>query len=271
MGETIKTFPTISINVFCSDLDRLKRKSKIVLTKVNRIYTLFLTMKQLETQFTLDNNNFTQVKRSAKAALYKRETLEGAFISFEVFSIKSKDGVEVYPNQTAAGKWCWCPIKAERAEKYFNNIDSGDIVVPDVDPITGEYVRSEEDNKSLEQVLAEADPAPLIVTNIDPTAPAEIPTPEVVMTDSPTPEVTATADGGAVVEVAKVKKNRNTTNVQMVIPSGEFTQAEFAKANGLPERGVVWGKLDALVQAGKLKKDFKQVGKGRPAAVYVGV
>jgi hypothetical protein len=229
-------------------------------------------MKQLDTQFTLDNHNFTQVKRSSKAAIYKRQTIEGKFISFEVFSIKSKDGAEVYPNVTAVGKWCWAPIKLERAEKYFNGLDCGDIVVPDVDPATGDYIRSESDDKSLEQVLAEADPAPLVVTNVDPTAPAVVVVnEEVVMTDSPAPEVTATVDGGAVVEVVKVKKVRNVTNVQMVIPQGEFTQAQFAQANGLPERGVVWGKLDNLVREGKLKKDFKQVGKGRPAAIFVAV
>jgi hypothetical protein len=223
-------------------------------------------MKQLETQFTQDNHNFTQVKRSSKAAIYKRETLEGTFISFEVFAILSKDGEEVYPNQSSIGKWAWTPIKQDRAERYFNNIENGDTPIPSVDPITGEFIRTDEENKSLDDVLAEnpdIEVATVVIAEVDPTLPDVAP---VAITDSPIVVETPASD--VLVEVATVTTKNKVASVNMVIPTGEFTQAQFALANNLPERGVVWGKLDSLVKAGKLKKEFKKLGKGRPSACY---
>lgn len=259
-------------------------------------------MKQLENTLTLDGGHTaTLVKRNDKAAIYKRETAEGQFVSFEVFAIKSKDGVEIYPNQKAVqAKWAFCPMNKQRAEVWFDRITNGDIVIPDVDPITSEPIETV-DSRSLDELpdvnvsvdvpdivkdniltipivaggdstpeytepepevepsASEKSPEPVVEvpTVEDPTAPDEVPTVEV-------PEVTPTADGGVAVTVAKVKKDV----LAMVIPTGEFTQADFANANGLPERGVVWSKLDALVKVGKLAKRFGTTGKGRPKAYF---
>ncbi len=242
-------------------------------------------MKQLETTFELDDNRFTQLKRSASAAIYKRETMEGNLVSYEVFAVKSKNGVEVYPQKHAFGKWAWCPISLDKAEIYFDRIDSSETVIPDVDPETSEVVRDEVE-VSLDDmpdvnvegqvsVQTTAD-APVVVSlesveaGEDPTVPDEVvvePVAEVV--PEVNTEVQPTPDGGAVVTVAKVKKEK--VEMVFIIPKGEFTQAQFAVANGLPERGVVWSRLDSLVKAGKLNKALVKMGKGRPTQVFTEV
>jgi hypothetical protein len=261
-------------------------------------------MKQLENILSLDGGHTaTLVKRNDKAAIYKRETAEGQFVSFEVFAIKSKDGVEIYPNQKAVQtKWAFCPMNLERAKTWFDRIVNGDVIIPNVDPVTGEPLEAA-DNRSLDElpdvnvsvdvpapvvvvtdispevaldnpvILPAVDPTDIVSVPVDSVPAVEIPTVE-IPTEDPTapddvpvvevPEVTPTADGGVVVTVAKVSKGV----VTMVIPTGEFTQADFANANGLPERGVVWSKLDSLVKAGKLAKRFGTTGKGRPKAFF---
>lgn len=252
-------------------------------------------MKQLENILTIDaGHTATLVKRNDKAAIYKRETAEGQFISFEVFAIMTKDGFEIYPNQKAVqNRWCMCPMTEAKANTWFDRFTNGDVVIPNVDPVTGESLEVV-DNRSLDElpdvnvsVDSPSIPAPVVVVNdISPeaaldipadSAPAdvvptvEVPTaeedPSAPVVEVPTvevPEVTPTADGGVAVTVAKVKKNVVTFN----IPTGEFTQADFANANGLPERGVVWSKLDGLVKEGKLTKRFGTTGKGRPKAYF---
>lgn len=237
-------------------------------------------MKQLETQFTNEDNQFTQIKRSNKAALYKRETMEGNFVSYEVFAVKSKNGQEVYPQKHAFGKWAWCPISIDKAEIYFNRIDSEETVIPNVDPETSEVIRDasvEVELDDMPDVNVEGEIVKPIAIPVDvsmetvetvedPTVPADegggTPTDDQVVDV----EVQPTTDGGAVVTVAKVKKEK--AELVFVIPAGEFTQAQFAVANGLPERGVVWSRLDNLVKAGKLNKTLVKMGKGRPTQVF---
>lgn len=250
-------------------------------------------MKQLETQFTESetNNTLTLVKRGVNTLVYKRATHEDAFVQFEVFAIKSKDGSEVYPPKSAFGKWAWCPITQKKADSYFNRIETGEVAIPDCDPITGEITKLVND-VSLEELLSEPDVDPVIIVD-DLTTPivnepviVDTGTPEVLNTivvdtdiinptpvvDVADPTVVPTTDGGMVVAVAKVSKKKNqSTQIQMVIPTGEFTQATFAIANGLPVRGIVWSRLDGLVQGGKLSKSLKQVGRGRPTAFYIGI
>jgi hypothetical protein len=246
-------------------------------------------MKQLENILTLDGGHTaTLVKRNDKAAIYRRETAEGQFVSFEVFAIMTKDGMEIYPNQKAVqNRWCTCPTSEAKANTWFDRFVNGEVVIPNVDPVTGEPMEVA-DNRSLDElpdVNVSVDvPAPVVVvTDISPEVAldipaadpvAEVPVVEVPTVEDPTvpdevptvevPEVTPTADGGVAVTVAKVQK----AVVTMVIPTGEFTQADFANANGLPERGVVWSKLDALVKAGKLAKRFGSNGKDRPKAYF---
>jgi hypothetical protein len=250
-------------------------------------------MKQLEKLFTENNVVFSLVKRSEKACLYRRDTLEGQFVSYDVFAIKTKDGQEVYPNTTAIGRWAWSPIAENRAETYFEGITAGDVVIPDIDPVTGEAI-SVENDMTLEELMAETEiletsiptetlvstPISLVelvepsVETVDPTAPIQTKSivdesviSNVTNIEVIQPTVEKTNDGGVVVTVAKVTKTK--IQVAMVIPSGEFTQAQFAVANGLPERGIVWSKLDGLVQSGKLTKELKQLNqRGRATAVY---
>lgn len=257
-------------------------------------------MKQLENILTIDaGHTATLVKRNDKAAIYKRETAEGQFVSFEVFAIMIKDGSEIYPNQKAVqNRWCVCPMTEAKANTWFDRFSNGEVTIPNVDPVTGESIEKV-DNRSLDElpdvnvsidistpvvvvntvepadvveipevevilphgeiVSAPADSVPVVEvpTVEDPTAPDDVPVVEI-------PEVTPTVDGGVTVTVAKVNKGV----VTMVIPTGEFTQAEFAVANGLPERGVVWSKLDTLVKAGTITKRFGSNGKGRPKAFF---
>jgi hypothetical protein len=243
-------------------------------------------MKQLENILTLDGGHTaTLVKRNNKAAIYKRETAEGQFVSFEVFAIKSKDGAEVYPNQKAVqAKWAFCPMSEERANVWFDRIMNGDVTIPDVDPVTNEPLNV--DTRSLDDlpdvnvsvdvsaplgsndnpiILPAVSPTDIVSVPVDSVPAVEVPTVEdPTVPDVEVPEVTPTMDGGVLVPVAKVSKGVLT----MVIPSGEFTQADFANANGLPERGVVWSKLDALVKVGRLTKRFGSNGKGRPKAYF---
>jgi len=267
-------------------------------------------MKQLENTFERDNNKFSQMTRNDKTALYVRKTFEDTFVCYEVFAVKTMNDEEIYPLEPAFGKCAWAPKSIERAQTYFDRISKGEIVIPDINPLTGEMIPLVND-PSLDEMMAEAE---IPVTNVVETIPAETVAPVVVenvitipvetvaepvidvpivivnpvestVTQVETTEtvtapseivpietvakvdVTPTNDGGALVTVAKVKKNK----VEMVIPLGEFTQAQFAIANNLPVRGVVWSRLDFLVNSGKLNKSFRKVGKGKPTAFYVGV
>jgi hypothetical protein len=244
-------------------------------------------MKQLENILTIDGGHVaTLVKRNDKAAIYRRETADGDFVSFEVFALLAKDGMEIYPNQKAVqNRWCMCPMTEAKANTWFDRFSNGDVQIPNVDPVTGESLEKV-DNRSLDElpdVNVSVDvPAPVVVIIATPVDALELPTVEespvpaveLPAVEDPTapddvpvveiPEVTPTVDGGVAVTVAKVNKGV----VTMVIPTGEFTQAEFAIANGLPERGVVWSKLDALVKAGTIVKRFGSNGKGRPKAFF---
>ena len=227
-------------------------------------------MKQLETQFTQNDNVFTQVKRNDKAALYKRTNLEGGFVSYEVFAIKTKAEAEVYPNQTAMSRWAWCPVAEDRANLWFDRLTNGDVVIPEVDPETGEPLEAA-DNRSLDElpdVIVSTDTVqtqPVVVANDDPTAPdVDVPVVEI-------PTVDVTPDGGAVVTVAKVVKNK-------VLPTykfpntAEWLRDDFAELNGMdhhPAHSDSYGPLAALVKAGKVVEVKKaKVGKGRPRSFY---
>ena len=240
-------------------------------------------MKTLETNFTLDNNQFTQIQRNDKAAIYKRETSEGTFVSFEVFAIRSKDGMEVYPNKIAMSRWAFCPVSEDRANNWFKKFTDGEIPIPDIDPMTGEN-NPTADNRSLDELPdVNVDINTEIKSVVEDVINVEIPMDDnlsvvvdVPVVDSPIdipvvdiPTVNLTPDGGAVVTVAKVKAPKSP--VTWTIPIGEFTQAQFAVANGLPVRGVVWSRLDDLVKAGKLNEVLKQVAKGRPSQFFTAV
>lgn len=73
----------------------------------------------------------------------------------------------------------------------------------------------------------------------------------------------------AIVPVVRVEPVA-TKKVTVTIPVGEFTQAQFAVANNLPERGVVWSMLDTLKTRGFIKESKREkVGPGRPTVFYI--
>lgn len=266
-------------------------------------------MKQLENILTLDGGHTaTLVKRNDKAAIYRRETAEGQFVSFEVFAIMTKDGAEIYPNQKAVqNRWCTCPTSEAKANTWFDRFVNGEVVIPNVDPVTGEPLEVA-DNRSLDElpdVNVSVDiPAPVVVvTDISPEGAVDnpiilpavdtteivsvpvdsVPAVEVPAVEDPTApdevptvevpevEVTPTVDGGMAVTVAKVVKTK-------VLPTYNFpTKAEwlrddFAELNGMdhhPAHSDSYGPLMALIKAGKVREVKKAVvGKGRPRSFY---
>jgi hypothetical protein len=74
--------------------------------------------------------------------------------------------------------------------------------------------------------------------------------------------------GAVLVTVAEVKKNEK---INWVIPMGEFTQTQFAEANGLPVRGTVYNTIQSLINKGMIKIARREkLSGGRPTVLYVG-
>lgn len=248
---------------------------------------------QLPETIVQGSYTLTQIKRTDRVAMYKREDESGNFTNYEIFATLHKNGQEFYPTPAAFGKWAWAPVSEERANTYYDRVENGDVVIPNVDPETSELIPLDND-PSLEELMAQED---VVSTPIPLEDAAELADgmieegalPSVV--DEPTVEVSLVEEvveapkveevaaeeivgGGTtpiesvVVEtkVAKVRKPRVEKEYQY--PTGEFTQAQFAVANGMPERGAVWGVLDKLVNSGKITKVLKQVGKGRPTQFF---
>ncbi len=217
----------------------------------------------------------TQIKRTNKAAMYKREGLDGSFVCYEVFAIMTKNGNEVYPNPSSFNKWAWCPVSEERANQWYDRLNKGEIVIPQVDPETSEPISLEKD-PSLDEIMSETDP---ITEETQPVVPVTEQTPVIEQKTEPVvenvvedptipPIVEKTMDNKPAVTVAKVSK----TKVQMIIPSGEFTQAQFAQMNGLPERGVVFGKIQTEIRHNRIKMiEQRKINRGRPTNIYMAV
>jgi hypothetical protein len=54
------------------------------------------------------------------------------------------------------------------------------------------------------------------------------------------------------------------------IPTGEFTQTQFATANSLPIRGMVYNVIQTLVNKGLIKVSRRvKMGPGRPTCLYI--
>jgi len=250
-------------------------------------------MKKLENTFEKDSNKFSLVARDEKAAMYLRKTLEDTLVCYEVFSIKSKNNEEIYPEAHAFGKWAWAPKSMDRAQTYFDRISKGEIVIPDVDPTTSEMIPLEND-MSLEEMMAESEVENVsqpvenvVVESVVTTIPVETtvePTIEIpIVVNSPvetveTPvettdkvEVTPTNDGGVLVTVAKVKKDK----VTYLYPTGEFLRNDFAKMNGMdhtPPHSDSYGPLMAEIKAGRVVELRKEkMGKGKPRSIYSAV
>jgi hypothetical protein len=71
---------------------------------------------------------------------------------------------------------------------------------------------------------------------------------------------------GFVTSTPKVSVENETEN----IPAGEFTMVEFATANGLPPRGVVYNILHSLIARGLVKESRRvSYGRGRPTCLFI--
>lgn len=234
-------------------------------------------MKQLENTFELENNKFTQVKRSDKAALYKRETLEGQFVSYEVFAIRTKNDVEIYPNKTAFGRgvtsWAFCPMDLKRADVYydrFEKVGEKDGFEPTwihTDPETGEIIPEETPTIENVEVSLET-PKNEQATDI-----TTSPEPDIVQPPQPEqPMVQVTPDGGAVVTVAKVTKTQKVLPT-FKFPKGEWTRTDFALLNNLkPCNSESYSALMREIKAGRAKEVRKdKSGKGKPRSIYTTV
>jgi hypothetical protein len=56
-----------------------------------------------------------------------------------------------------------------------------------------------------------------------------------------------------------------------IVPTGEFTQADFARSNGLPERGSVYNLIQKMVGSGAIRVSRREKrGPGRETVLYVG-
>ena len=96
-------------------------------------------MKLLETEFVQNSDKrgdmtFKQVKRNEYAALYRRYTMEGRPVEFEVFQIKEAGGqvfekfyepYEQYPGAAAFGKTAWTVLDEARANLIYDEITAG--------------------------------------------------------------------------------------------------------------------------------------------------
>lgn len=248
-------------------------------------------MNVLPPEFTKDNFKFVQVKRNGKAAMYARQNPDGSTVNFEVFALKSKNNNEIYPGQHAFGVWAWAPLTQGRADIYFDRITSEETVIPDVDPETGEV--NSGPNVALDD-MPDVNEDPTLPHPVPPllpltsnvsisTEPESVPdgwdrieagtdqTPVEVADPVTPPTVQATPDGGAVVEVVKVRKGR--VAAAITFPVGEFTKVQFAEHNGMQE-GNAYVRLMKEIEAGKVKlvrSEKLTAGRGRPTAIYATV
>ncbi len=94
----------------------------------------------LQKEFVTNNdasgdNIFTQVKREGPVAIYKRTTMDGKFICYEVLILKlalegsslpggnkCKKTYEGYPGGSSFGKRAWACVTMKRAEERFKSL-----------------------------------------------------------------------------------------------------------------------------------------------------
>lgn len=118
-------------------------------------------MKNLQTNFVGNfeksgNNRFIQLRRDNRAAMYRRETMEGHLIGFEVFKVKTvlagtpmqgggieSEDREPYPRANSFGRTAWFigGYGAEqRANERFNELSQGILKVEIPDEIETETI-----------------------------------------------------------------------------------------------------------------------------------
>jgi hypothetical protein len=176
---------------------------------------------------------FTQIKRSGNVAIYRRESVKGGKYGFEVVVLKH--------------------IKAGTP------LPGNNVVQADYESYPGKSAFGKTAWFCVNEAAAE-DRFDRLVKNLS-TTPVEV--------QEPVEAVEMVKFATAVVPVVEVKNDNSST---WNIPVGEFTQAEFAKANELPERGKVYNVLQSVINKGLVKlADRRKSGAGRATCYYVGV
>ena len=89
-------------------------------------------MRKLDKSFKHKGFNFSQIKRINNKALYKKTSIKGTSISYEVIIISSHNGYELagtyiepaetYPSTSQWGTKGWTCVSLEEAEAKFNTI-----------------------------------------------------------------------------------------------------------------------------------------------------
>jgi hypothetical protein len=85
---------------------------------------------------------------------------------------------------------------------------------------------------------------------------------------------TVKADNGNILMMATpfTVKADNTVKASndQTMPTGEFTQTQFATANSMPVRGMVYNVIQTLINKGLIKVSRRvKMGKGRPTCLYI--
>lgn len=215
------------------------------------------------------NNKFIQVKRNNKAAVYRREKMDGKIVGFEVFKIKVQpagtkfpNGVvttedqEKYPTANVFGKWAWFVNSEIRANVWFDRISADEVVIPDYNPETGEVDRPEND-PSLEEVMNQPDKVKKTSNKVTQTV--------TLLPMTPTSTVEPKKRG---------RKPKNLQPIEYKIPEGEFDRTAFAKFNDLPFEPVDQNSyvgIKSLIEKGLIIKAREQYTGSRPKSIYKAV
>lgn len=197
----------------------------------------------LQTEFILNADKcgdhvFRQVKRSGPICLYSRtDVSDGRPRGLELFKVKTVKAGAPLPDGSVV-------------EKDYEQYPGGAAFGRSALSIGG--IGAEERANQLFEIWS-ANPD---LSTVD------------LMSSQTTTSTSETASQ-AIVTIVKARRVRSDKNAVYVIPDGEFTQADFAKANGMPERGRVYGILQQQVKSGLVTPaGLKKSGKGRPQAYF---
>ena len=198
-------------------------------------------MKTLERQFVANhektgNHTFFQLQRTDKVALYKRITEDGKLFGYEVFRIKTRLKGQALPGGG---------VEAEDREVYPKANAFGNNALFIAGP------NAEDEAKKIFDEWTKTAPEP-VEDEEDSDEPEKMPD-------------------------LHMLKNRigkwgtTTPTTDYIIPDGEFTNVQFAEANGLPPVGKGYMVLKSLVTSGKVKEVARRKvteGRGRATVFY---
>lgn len=176
---------------------------------------------------------FTQLVRKGNVAVYRRDRVGGTVFGYETIIIKTVKAGTVY---VKGGKATETDTESYPGAASFGKTGFSYITEKDAMDKFNDLVKKEE-NKTV------VDDEPMTLGFVTSS----------VVEDEPTTVVKNNSDG-------------------VLIPSGEFTQADFAEVNNLPPRGSVYNLLKSMIEKGSVKESRRvSFGRGRPTVMYRGV